>query len=77
MTTEQLLEIVNLVLTNNQKTAKPSVTPETRLREDLGMDSFLLAELTVRIEQMTGIDVFGDGLIDTVGELLGKLEVHV
>ena len=77
MTSEQLIEIINLVLTINKKPMAPSVTPDTRLRDDLGMDSFLLAELTVRIEQETDIDVFGDGLVNTVGELMAKLNVDV
>ncbi len=50
-----------------------SPTEGTKLRENLGMDSFCLAELTVRLEDETGIDVFADGLIDTVGEVLHRL----
>lgn len=48
--------------------------PESRLREDLELDSLDLAELTVRIEAWSGTDVFADGLVLTVGEILSKLE---
>jgi acyl carrier protein len=41
----------------------------TDLRLDLGFDSFDLAELTVRIEEATGKDIFQNGLISTIGEI--------
>lgn len=37
------------------------------------MDSLDLAELTVRIEDAFGIDVFEDGIIDTIGEIMDKI----
>ena len=74
MTLGQLQDLVNVVLTNNNMEAAENISEETRLREDLGMDSFQLAELTVRIEEQTRVDVFSDGLVNTVGELMGKLQ---
>ena len=44
------------------------------LREDLALSSFDLAELTVRIEDEYDIDIFEDGLVNTVGEIFAKLE---
>ena len=44
------------------------------LREDLSLSSFDLAELTVRIEDEYDIDIFEDGLVNTVGEVLAKLK---
>lgn len=49
------------------------LTPELDLRTDLGFDSLALAELTVRIEDSAGVDVFADGLVRTVGEIEQKL----
>jgi acyl carrier protein len=43
------------------------------LRAELGFDSLDLAELTVRIEKETGIDIFADSFVLTVGEILAKL----
>jgi len=37
------------------------------------MDSLDLAELTVRIEDEFGVDIFEDGMIDTVQEILDKI----
>lgn len=49
------------------------ITDSSRLREDLGMDSFNLAELTVYIEDSFNVDIFEDGIVNTVGEIYQKL----
>jgi len=43
------------------------------LRNDIGFDSLDLAELTVRIEAEYDIDIFEDGIVNTVSEILEKL----
>lgn len=69
-----LLEVVNSIR-ENKGLEKLSVINETdRLREDYGFTSFDLAELTVKVEDETDIDIFEDGLVNTVGEILTKLE---
>ena len=50
-----------------------AVSAETKLREDLSLTSFDLAELTVKIEDKFDIDIFEDGLVNTIGEILEKL----
>ncbi len=50
------------------------VTAETRLREDAALDSMDLAEFTVVLEMETGVDVFADSAVRTVGEVQLKLE---
>jgi acyl carrier protein len=47
--------------------------PSSHLRDDLGMDSFNLAELTVYIEDAFDIDIFEDGLVNTIAEIYAKL----
>lgn len=69
----KLLEIINQVLENKNKEQLNEISPETSLRNDIGLDSLDLAELTVRIESEYGIDVFEDGLVETVGEISEKL----
>ncbi len=44
------------------------------LREDLGFDSIDLAELTARLDHEFGVDVFADGPVQTVGEVLAKVK---
>ena len=71
---EKLLKIINSIKKNKQDTPVESLTEEMRLREDLNLDSFDLAELTVKIEDEFDIDIFEDGLVLTVGEILNKLQ---
>ena len=73
-TEAKIIEIMNTVLDNRTKEKMTSITPEMHLRNDIGFDSLDLAELTVRIEAEYDIDIFEDGMVNTVGEILGKLE---
>lgn len=68
-----LLEILNLVRANKGRSPLPEIRPEHRLREDCQLDSLDLAELTVRIEEASGVDVFADGVVRTVAEIQAKL----
>ena len=71
----RLLNIVNQVLANKQRSTLTGLRAEMRLREDIGFDSLDLAELTVRIEEAFDVDVFADGLVRTIGEIEAKLAV--
>ena len=71
---EKLLKIINSIKKNKQDNPVESLTEEMRLREDLNLDSFDLAELTVKIEDVFDIDIFEDSLVLTVGEILNKLQ---
>lgn len=43
------------------------------LRNDIGFDSFDLAQLTVMIEDEFDVDIFEDGIVLTIGEIVQKL----
>lgn len=68
-----LLEIINQVRANKGREPLSQISPQQRLREDYGLDSLDLAELTVRIEDASGVDVFAEGIVRTVGEIQAKL----
>ncbi len=70
---EKLVNILKEIVESNGNSIKTEIKEETKLREDLGLDSFQLAELTVHIEEEFGVDVFEDGLVSTVGEIKEKL----
>lgn len=75
MTVEkQLSSLVNTVLLNRGKKTIENMTSLSSLRNDIGFDSLDLAELTVRIEAEFGIDIFEDGIVNTIGEILEKIE---
>lgn len=68
-----LLEIINTVLTNADRAPINTLEASTHLRNDLELDSLNLAELTVRVEERFGVDIFEEGLVNTVEEILVKL----
>ena len=70
----KILEIINTVLANRKKEKLTSLKPEMHIRNDIGFDSLDLAELTVRVEAEYDIDIFEDGIVNTVGEILEKIK---
>jgi len=71
---EKFLEIINDICRKRGMKPIENLNRDLNLRDDLGFDSFDLAELTVRIEDETGIDIFENGIINTVGEILDTLK---
>lgn len=70
---EKLLLIFNLIRRKKSLPDLTSLDSVLNLRDHLGFDSLDLAELTVRIEVQFGVDIFADGLVFTVEEILSKL----
>ena len=68
----RLLRIINTVI-NKKGEEICSLNYDSSLRNDLGMDSLDLAELTVRIEDEFDVDIFEDGVIDKISEILSKI----
>ena len=73
MIDEMLAQVINDVRANKRLPSITSISPSTRLREDLGFTSLDLAELTVRIEEKFGVDVFANGLVASVGEVMDRI----
>tara|TARA_A100000171_G_C2074386_1_gene116386 strand:+ start:508 stop:735 length:228 start_codon:yes stop_codon:yes gene_type:complete len=71
---EKILEILNTVLENSANEKLSTINLDMHLRNDIGFDSFELAELTVRIEAEYDIDIFEDGIVNTVHEIIEKLK---
>lgn len=70
---ERLKLIINTVLKNRGKEEMSSLSEDSHLRNDIGFDSLDLAELTVRIEAEYDVDIFEDGIVNTVGEIKHKI----
>jgi len=68
-----IMLIVNTVLNNRNKDKLSVIDENFNLRDDCGLDSLDLAELTVRIEAEYDVDIFEDGVVVTVGDILKKL----
>ena len=71
---EKLATIINSIRSKKDLTPLNKIPADFTLRYDLALDSLDLAELTVRIEDEYGVDIFEDGFIRTVGEILEKLK---
>lgn len=70
---QKVIDIINEIRAAKDMAPVESINSETKLREDLSMTSFDLAELTVKIEDEFDIDIFEDGLVNTIGEIYAKL----
>lgn len=70
---EKILEIINIIRQSKGISQLTSIQSDNNLRNDIGFSSFDLAELTVRIEDEFDIDIFEDGLINTIGEIFQKI----
>ncbi|MDP3929946.1 MAG: acyl carrier protein [Bacteroidota bacterium] len=71
---DKILEILNLILESKKLNPIVILDRELRLREDLGLDSFDLAELTVRIEDEFDKDIFENGLVLNIGQIIDILK---
>jgi len=71
---DQLLLIINEMREEDGHTPLETLEDSMDLREDLVLDSLMLAELTVRIESEFNVDIFEDGIVQTVGEIIAKIE---
>lgn len=70
---KELLETINVVCENADLKQFKDLTEDLHLRNDIGLDSLNLAELTVRLEEQFGVDIFEDSIVSTVGEIMEKL----
>lgn len=70
----KILEIVNTIRQSNGLDMLAQLNETDDLRDDIGFNSFDLAELTVRIEDEFDTDIFEDGLVSTIGEVYSKLK---
>ena len=72
---KKVIEIIkNLIAENDIKPSVEEINDSTLLTNDLGLDSFDLALLTVEIESEFGVDIFENGVISTVGEIFKQLK---
>jgi len=69
-----LLQIINDMREEANYEVLENLESSMHLRDDLGLDSLMLAELTVRIEDEFDIDIFEDGIVQTIGEIQSKIE---
>lgn len=69
-----VLSIINDIRSAKDMVPISELNDSDNLRKDIGLTSFDLAELTVKLEDEFDIDIFEDGLVNTIGEVFAKLE---
>jgi len=72
---EKIKEIIKSIRENKSIKDDFVLTEETSLRDDLGFDSFDLAEFTVKLEAEYGIDIFETGLVENIKDVMQKLNL--
>ncbi|WP_251963766.1 hypothetical protein [Salinibacter ruber] len=66
-------EIKKLRKSKNQKEIE-EYTHEMKLTDEMGLNSFDLAELTVKLEDIFGVDIFEDENPETLGHIINKIK---
>ena len=62
--------IKNIKKEINEELDVQNINDSSHLKNDLGLDSFNLALLTVKIEDKYDVDIFEDEIITTFGEII-------
>ena len=70
----ELLSIINIIFENKGLPQILSISEKTNLRSDLAFNSLDLAEFTVRVEEKFGVDIFADGIVETIAEVMEKIK---
>ena len=76
MIKEKIATIINEICEEKNYSKIDSKTKDflsLHLRNDIGFDSFDLAQLTVMVEDEFDVDIFEDGIVDTIGEVVKKV----
>ena len=70
----KVIELINDIRDAKGEAPLTDVTEATSLRNDVGMDSIDLAEFTARLDAPYSVDIFAQGIVDSVGEVLERLQ---
>lgn len=73
MIINKISEIIEQILKDNGESLSSAITEHTTF-QDIGLTSFDLATLTVVIEDEFDVDIFEDGIITNVGEIIKLIE---
>jgi acyl carrier protein len=71
---EEIKKIINDILINDSRPKLESIDKKMSLRGDIGLDSLDLAQLTVQIEEKYSVDIFEDGFVERVEDVIKKID---
>ena len=72
---EKLFKIINKILIEKNDQPKSDISINDNLKTDLGLESFDMVELVVAMEDEFGIDIFESGQIESVKDILEKINI--
>ena len=67
---KKIFEIINKVLKENKIKQPKKINLSMDLKNDLGIDSMTMVHLVVAIDDEFGVDIFSDGMVKTVDNLV-------
>jgi len=73
----EIFDIIKIIIdkkNNSSLNQKIEFNAHADIRDNYGLDSLDLAELTVVIEDRYGIDIFETGIVSTINEISEKLK---
>lgn len=73
---EKILNIINEILSDKEKNPLENLTLDLSLRNDIGFDSLDLAKLTVLIEDEFEVDIFENGIVDRISEIVNLIDTR-
>ena len=72
---EKLFKIINNILIEKNEQPKSDISINDNLKNDLGLESFDMVELVVALEDEYGIDIFESGQVESVKDILEKINI--
>ena len=73
---KMILKAINQILEGDSRSPLLEISGKLNLQKDIGLDSLDLAELTVRIEAQTGIDIFKNRIVSTISEIKEEINIE-
>jgi acyl carrier protein len=73
----EIFDLIKMIIdkkNNSSLNHKIEFNADADIRDNYGLDSLDLAELTVVIEDRYGIDIFETGIVSTINEISEKLK---
>jgi len=73
----EIFDLIKMIIdkkNNSSLNQKIEFNADADIRDNYGLDSLDLAELTVVIEDRYGIDIFETGIVSTINEISEKLK---
>lgn len=73
----EIKDIINKVMVDHDKEIIDNINYDDNLRDDLGIDSIEMVDIVVQFEEIYGIDLFSEGDVKKVSEIIKRLESEV